>query len=193
MRNNNTHAAIIGGIAGMAATVAFITALNTDTAHKIEQKFARRNLTAAERNELALRKTEDQLRAAARAARRRETTDHARRDFRADLLLSVHATQLDELTVVELLAEIGAAKTAVRDAEAQGWSEAAIADRRARRTQLAALRAEFDWRDDYEHRKRLALADRERLATAWSYVHSSDDEITPPPRMPSPPVVDING
>jgi hypothetical protein len=192
MRNNTTHAAMVGGVAGMAATVAFIATLNTDTAHKIEQKFAHRKLTAAERTELAARKTEDQLRAAARTARRREVTDRARREFRTELA-STPGKGLDEFTVVELLAEIAAAKAALRDTDATDWSEQATTHRLARRTQLAALRAEFDWREDYEHRKHLPLADRERLASAWSYVHSCDDEIAPIPPVPSVLVVDVNG
>ncbi len=192
MRNNTTHAALVGGVAGMAATVAFIAALDTDTARKIEQKFAQRKLTAAERSELAVRKSEDQLRTAARTAHRREITDQARHEFRTELA-STPGKQLDELTVVELLSEINAAKAAVRDAAVEDWSEAATANRTARRTQLAALRAEFDWRDDYEHRKQLPLADRERLATAWSYVHSHDDEIPSIPPIPTTPVSGIHG
>ncbi|MEV0294221.1 hypothetical protein [Nocardia sp. NPDC050710] len=192
MNRNIIRPTVIGIAAGVVTVFAIAAWDELDPLHELQRLRERLRMSPQELAEF------DRLEAERReldAERRREHAEYVARvraKFCPDLLAVSTAKTLEDLTAVELLAEIGRAqgeKFAAWNARPVGYGHPAQVTATVWADQLSALRKEFDERRWGTRRRTVGLVDRLRLDNAYGWVYDHTREI-PPIKPYTPPTIE---
>ncbi|MET7770183.1 hypothetical protein [Nocardia sp. NPDC005366] len=191
--NRNIIRPVALGVAAGVGTVFTIIAWDVlDPPYEVARWVDRSRMTRAQREEV------DGLEAARRAEtaesvrKYREYVEQTRAMFRPELLGVAEVSRLEQLSTVELLAEIDHAQTRKRAVWDQPWSptdsESATRTVGVWDAQLRAMRSEFDSRRWGDRRRGTNWVDRLRLdnAYSWVYDHTREIQTTQPSHAAAP-------
>ncbi|MFD4432067.1 hypothetical protein [Nocardia sp. NPDC058497] len=184
MSNTTIQVAAISLTASIAGVIALVAAADSGFDVRAEQWVRRIRMSADERAEFDALEEQIEQRRQAREAFLDARTAEARAKFRTELVSTVsgrYVHELAEFTVAELVEEIVAVKQRLNtERKAMSYSDTPEATEHraaidARDGQLAALTAEFDFRNDWQRRKDLGRLDGQRLRAASDMVRDGSE------------------